>query len=899
MAITAETRTDIIELVVGMFGAAPGASVLTELAEAVDAGLSLKDLAITLGNSSVFKTEYPSFLTNEEFSTNYLTDLFGGNPGEVSSDNFTLAKEALVSLLNSGISRGEVVYRAVTAISGVAETDTNFGTAAARLNNETEVAEYYTVTKQLSGDTLDELKSIIINVTSSDATVTTAKASVDVTESTGTSFSLTTGVDSFTGGTGNDTFNGANGTTDTYTVVDTIDGGAGTDTISLVLDAGGTTLPSATVSNVEVLKVRDTVGATLDLGLISGLTTVQLVNSSAATSLSNFDTNITGLSVDGIKGDVTIGTAAGGSSATTLNLTTSNVSGTAATNDVDFVAVDANSAITTLNVTTNGTSSYQIFDVSEATKATFNGTSNLTIAVAALEALTSITVAGSGAVTIADLNTTNALTGTLKTITVSETAGLKITDALDTLVETVDASATSGVLSVRSGANTTSITGGSGNDTVDIDALVYSGTAKLNGGAGTDTLSISESTATVFTTAAKANISNFETLDITGSAGGDTFDFTALSGLTGLSLGTNTGAVTITKVPTSVIASGINVVGSQTTLSFEVVDATSPTNTTDSLALTLDTSDGALNITGTLGADGVETLNLTVNKDSSDDDATIAAFAANTDFTVINVTGAGDTIFTSTAAATALGTIAAGDATGDISVVAVAATKNLAITTGSGADDINGSGLLTAGDVLSAGAGIDRLTGNGGADKYTGGSGMDTFEVDVVSGATTVTVNTITDFEKGSSGDQIEFSVADLEALTVLSDLTTGDGTSIATDATPSINEIAVGTGETLAAGDDVLVFTGGTFATAAAFKTAIVAGGATALTWGAAPTAADGILAVYSDGTDTHVALISNSGTTAAFQSAEIDVNNLVTLSGISSIAALDFVSANFEIIA
>ena len=168
----------------------------------------------------------------------------------------------------------------------------------------------------------------------------------------------------------------------------------------------------------------------------------------------------------------------------------------------------------------------------------------------------------------------------------------------------------------------------------------------------------------------------------------------------------------------------------------------------------------------------------------------------------------------------------------------------------------------------------------------------------MVSAAATVTVNTIADFTTGTAGDQIEIDDADLEALTVLTSLTDGNSADVNADATPTINEIVVGTGETLAAGDDILVFTGGTFADAAAFKTAIVAAGATALTWGSAPTAADGILAVYSDGTDSHVALITDSGTAAAFASSAIAINDLVTLTGIDSIAAGAFVSGNFEIL-
>ena len=96
MAITAETRTDIIEIVVGMFDAAPGASVLAELTASVDAGTSLRDLTVALANSTVFQAAYPNFLTNEEFATNFLTSILGGNVTQEIMDEAVAIAETLL-----------------------------------------------------------------------------------------------------------------------------------------------------------------------------------------------------------------------------------------------------------------------------------------------------------------------------------------------------------------------------------------------------------------------------------------------------------------------------------------------------------------------------------------------------------------------------------------------------------------------------------------------------------------------------------------------------------------------------------------------------------------------------------------------------------------------------------
>ena len=64
MAITVEARTSIIELVVGMFGAAPGASVLSDLVAAYLAGSTFR---LTTGLANAFN-RFISELTQPAFA---------------------------------------------------------------------------------------------------------------------------------------------------------------------------------------------------------------------------------------------------------------------------------------------------------------------------------------------------------------------------------------------------------------------------------------------------------------------------------------------------------------------------------------------------------------------------------------------------------------------------------------------------------------------------------------------------------------------------------------------------------------------------------------------------------------------------------------------------------------
>ena len=72
MAITAETRTAIIQLVVTAYDAAPGTTLLTELVAIVDAGGSLADVATNLTTRTEWTSKYPSFQTAGEFGAEWL-----------------------------------------------------------------------------------------------------------------------------------------------------------------------------------------------------------------------------------------------------------------------------------------------------------------------------------------------------------------------------------------------------------------------------------------------------------------------------------------------------------------------------------------------------------------------------------------------------------------------------------------------------------------------------------------------------------------------------------------------------------------------------------------------------------------------------------------------------------
>jgi len=176
MATAAET-TSIIELVVGMVGAAPGADILQELVDIFDDGLSLEEIAVAISVNPAYNGDtglFPDFLPNAIFAEQFLTQLLGD---EVTADTLTAAVDEMTASLNAGDSRGAAIFAAITSLA--ATTDPAFADAQAALANQTEVAEYYSVTVALSSADLDELIAVLDNVDSDDASVATANTVID------------------------------------------------------------------------------------------------------------------------------------------------------------------------------------------------------------------------------------------------------------------------------------------------------------------------------------------------------------------------------------------------------------------------------------------------------------------------------------------------------------------------------------------------------------------------------------------------------------------------------------------------------------------------------------------------------------------------------------------------
>lgn len=631
-----------------------------------------------------------------------------------------------------------------------------------------------------SGDAAAASARAAVLPVTTNASLVTAQASIDASvqaaaaagnASSGQTYTLTTGVDTFTGTAGNDAFSA---TQLTLTSLDTLDGAGGTDTLTVSdASAAALTLPTAiTVKNIENLVVNHSSDAAIDdlVADVQGWTGLQSLNlkhvgtaatMTAITTKANVTTatltNVTTVGITdnaaaasdtlatvnvvGNTGLVTIDSEA----LRTLSLKDSSGGATVtATTNSHALAVTLNNMTagtitdtkaSSLSVTTTGaaTTGGTITTVA-ATSATIAADEALALTALNVAAATKLTVTGDSLVTLGGANFT-----ALTSIDASaQTAGGVDIKAI-ALGTGVTFTGGAGADSIQLGATTKAITLGAGNDRVALTAAVTALGAggSIDAGAGTsDTLAFLDAddagTATATTTFA-GTISNFEVLELAGAAGGAvTVDLANLDNISQVKM-------------TADVAGGLltlNNLASGGQVSYTVAQTAATTvGVTSALAGSADVANVAVSAAAginvnTLTIANVETVNFATD-DTAATPTSIQHTAALVDTAVKTITVTGDAgLALTTAGATAVTSFdASGVTAGAVSWTSAALTAASTVKGGAGNDTL----ILTAATVatnLSGGAGNDTLTvtnalnntidGGDGNDAITVGNGNNT-----------------------------------------------------------------------------------------------------------------------------------------------------------------------------
>jgi len=573
--------------------------------------------------------------------------------------------------------------------------------------------------------------------TATDTTTTTTTPVTPVAPVSQT-LTLSTDTDIKTGGDGDDTISGAS---TSLSADDIIDGGAGSDTMTVSHAAGAVTdVPN--VSNVETINIVNVGSAayTVNLAAASGYSSLKSSNSNQDVTFNNVKTN-SSLDHTGVDGGAT----------TTANFDNDLTKGAA-----DSVTISlANGSDITLAVSgVTDTNEFETFNVSST---------------------------GSSANVIRDLTDTggNALGATTPKIVLTGEADTTLGvagAAIDMTAGTVDASAATGKLTIFGDDGMTTITAGSGDDTVNIVADNITGDAPtafrtIDGGAGDDTLVVDDDmdtdaldNGTAGTTATLTKdddvVKNFETIRaeaslVAAGAASHTINVEAdVSTFTTIHADFDNADTTIHDTiinVTDMVSEVINLTSTEvlttddetTELNLTMKDASGAADAVTVKSITSDAVTPHDNELTTLTLNGtalkaVETLNLAADRPDlvaggvTTSGTTINAIAAaNT--TTMNITGSGGLTvagieMNDPAGATSNAVI---DATGHSGNLTLGARFK---TTGSDLFDIK----LGAGK-NSVDFDVDGLSG----DKVTGSTGTDTVKIKTAAAITEMTVTDV------------------------------------------------------------------------------------------------------------------------------------------------------------
>lgn len=790
MAMTAAQQTDAYRFFAIAFNAAPGVEFMNQIALAYQGGASTKQVVNTFTEKTVFTNAYPLFLTNAQFAERLVNNVVGASASDAAKLE---AKADIVSALNGGATRGDVIFNVFSNLAGLTG-DAKWGGTAAQMANQVAVARYYTETLGRTSTDVATLQAVIAGVTNtSDVSMTALEARLNPPAAvTPKSMTLSSGVDSgaaFVGTSAADTY--VAGATGHLAAYDTINGGAGDDTLVVSADVAIEDTAFTTVASVEKLNLFSNSKAALvhQLGAkaaAAGINAVTLLGTGQNINLTGFNkaVTVTGTDFDeaitanlGDDGDKTIRLGLGAKTVS-LNKATTD---TAGSTKVSFVSADVGNGVGSVKVdgskgdiTLENTGITIIGDLADQFNVIGSDASGALVEAQNRGNFQTI-VLGTSAANTLDLGGTsgnvyiNAGAGADK-ITATAAAGERhfLVGGAGADAITVTTAAATTVPVAASGLVV--VLAGDDNDTVDVTAASF-GRESINGGAGNDTVTYAAGAALTANGAATTN----DSLD--GGDGTDTLAGTSAQ-LTGIAAPTGTqvrsianfeavtvsdalvGNLTLSNVQAglSAVTVAAGTVGGNTVtfdagvggtvtlgaaLGGALTVASAGTGTTDTLTITngsaatgtpTKTAVNVFNGQGITGT-GVETLVLNGT-------GTGSATAGTQTVGAISLTGSGTTpaatavvfegsVAFSTGAITANRVNAAGLTKG-----LIASTSALDVTGGSGDDQLTFTGITAAAQAATTTAAAVAAKDA----TIAGGEGKDTITINAPTGTGTINV---------------------------------------------------------------------------------------------------------------------------------------------------------------
>jgi hypothetical protein len=252
MAITTQQKTTILKIVVGLYNGGISAENLSALANIIDSGASMLDLANELVKGGVFKDKIMGGKVTVQSQVNVLMNNFGvvadSNPKSAGSES----EKFFIDAISSGRGFGSIVEEAVNYLSAPT-LPKEFSAVGTLLTNKALVAEIYAERRPV--DNFDKMIALLADVTVTSPT-TRADAVTFIDNFDANKISLTIATENLTGTNGIEIYSGVfdpTGNATTLSNADVINGANGTDVLNIRVGStstGGSTI-APVLSNIE------------------------------------------------------------------------------------------------------------------------------------------------------------------------------------------------------------------------------------------------------------------------------------------------------------------------------------------------------------------------------------------------------------------------------------------------------------------------------------------------------------------------------------------------------------------------------------------------------------------------------------------------------------------------
>jgi methionine-rich copper-binding protein CopC len=156
------TQDGLYHFFVVAFAAAPGATYMGQLAEAVNFGLPLNQIVEIFTTKTQFTSVYPTTMSNRELATQLVNNIVKNSASAATRQS---AIDDIDAALGIGWSRGKMLYTVFGNLANLPLTDPTWGATAQQFQKQLAVARYFTEEMGVATENLAKLRGVIGSVT--------------------------------------------------------------------------------------------------------------------------------------------------------------------------------------------------------------------------------------------------------------------------------------------------------------------------------------------------------------------------------------------------------------------------------------------------------------------------------------------------------------------------------------------------------------------------------------------------------------------------------------------------------------------------------------------------------------------------------------------------------------